>query len=641
MSRTTGGGGGGGVRNALSAACEGVPSTGSELPVSRAPEYREASLPGARAADSVSRTPSARPLEEGAAAARERVVRDESAFDLTSAMPPPSSGSEASVRAAPPLSAAMGTPVVPGAVTAAATAAAVVAGGLPAIHTYPRTYPLTSTSGLGARVLHVLRCDPAILVCPIWYGAAVADGRGRRFVYEVRDTWTDCLVMAVAVEEDVMQRLCRREAVLDVETLVLELTHVTTDGGLSWGARRGRVHGLAGRQLICYAIQFRQLRSAYVALCELFSRGVRRVHSLLAIHSQVQLLADQGDTEVRFQELFALIDEQYFGGHAAGSESMWFGFRWQAGWSGYRMAQQLHELATRLVKGAAEQMERFDEVVRAARAEAIERRHDEARRVSSNLHDRFVNIRQPTAGTLKAIIDILKYDDAGLEPLPDAAARPSRRTADSHAGSIDIDEVAGKVAEKLSLDSATPAPLALSAMPAPASAPPATIDLPEVKAIMAEPDFAERVRKSGVKVSSTKCLDVVRNLASGKLEKLAGVSLQWYDVWNHARSTCAHGKGEFGLLCCVCAVCNTKMTEEISYNEWVNPGRGADRRDIRAVPAHMIVTHTPFQCFQHRKLVENAVRASPDLSWMLAELEGSVVQRILVAAMIHQERARK
>ena len=103
------------------------------------------------------------------------------------------------------------------------------------------------------------------------------------------------------------------------------------------------------------------------------------------------------------------------------------------------------------------------------------------------------------------------------------------------------------------------------------------------------------------------------------------------------RAASAHGKGEFGLLCVICGICNTRMTDEESYNGWVNPS-GATRRDIKAVPANVVITHTLFQCFQYRRLAQAAAQGKPELQWLVAELDSNVVQRILVAAMIYQER---
>ena len=79
------------------------------------------------------------------------------------------------------------------------------------------------------------------------------------------------------------------------------------------------------------------------------------------------------------------------------------------------------------------------------------------------------------------------------------------------------------------------------------------------------------------------------------------------------------------------------MVDEITFNAWCNP-KGGSRRMISDVPATMIVTHTLFQCFQLRRLAQATAGSKPELQWMLKELDPGVVLRIIVAAMIYQER---
>ena len=149
----------------------------------------------------------------------------------------------------------------------------------------------------------------------------------------------------------------------------------------------------------------------------------------------------------------------------------------------------------------------------------------------------------------------------------------------------------------------------------------------------------ERVKASGVKVSKTPCYDIIRILASGLVARLQGITLAWYQLWNPARSACTHGRGEWGMQCAVCVLCNKKMTSEMAYNEWVNPGPTAkEKRSIQSVPPTINVTHTLFQCYFFRRAVQDAAKERADLAWMLIEMDAELVQRILVAALIYQER---
>ena len=313
------------------------------------------------------------------------------------------------------------------------------------------------------------------------------------------------------------------------------------------------------------------------------------------------------------------------------------------------MANRLFELAIRLGKDEASRLERFDEVIRSTRQDALARGVDDAYRVASSIHDRFVNIRQPTASTLKQIVDVLRYDSAGLEALPrevPVVPRGGRerplRGRDADANGADSDPLSeGLQGLQLSPpQTPQPPPLALASEQVPMP----TLEIPELRAIFAEAGFAERVKASGIKVSRSTCLDVVRLLASGLLPRLQSVTVAWHSSFNMARKpgTCTSGFGEWGLTCPVCCICNTRMTTEMTYGEWANPGpTAAERRELKNVPQHIIILHPLFQCYHVRRLAQQASKGRPDLAWMLTELEPEQVQRILVASMIYQERAGK
>ena len=518
--------------------------------------------------------------------------------------------------------------------------------GLPAPLTYAAGSSMPMTP---AMILSILHCDAGILACPIWYGAAPADGRVREFVYAVRRHWLVLLEFGAHTESDVVARRAVRAPILVVASLVVDLTHSTTDGGLSWGSRRARVHEGAGGELIYQTMVRRTLEEGYSSLTETFASAIRQVPALTTIHSSVQLHAERGHTADAMRYILDAVDGVYLSSRSVSTSAMWYGFTWSVGWSGYYMANRLFELAIRLGRDEALRLERFDEVVRSARQEALARGNDEAYRVASSIHDRFVNIRQPTASTLKQIVDVLRYDSAGLEALPAAASAPlhppprererERRLREREERGVH----AGGDADRLSEDMQG---LALEVpVLAAEQVPLATLEIPELRAIMAEPGFAERVKTSGVRLSrGALCLDVVRLLSCGLLPRLQNVKVPWHGVFNMLRRVgiCSHGVGEWGLICPICAVCNTRMTAEMSYTEWANPGpTSAERREIKDVPANVIITHPLFQCFHVRRLAQQVAKGRADLAWMLTELDSTQVQRILVASMIYQERAGK
>ena len=158
---------------------------------------------------------------------------------------------------------------------------------------------------------------------------------------------------------------------------------------------------------------------------------------------------------------------------------------------------------------------------------------------------------------------------------------------------------------------------------------------------MAEPGFAERVRVSGVRLTSrSPCLDVVRILASGMLPRLRGLRIEWHQLWNPARASALVCKGEWGRLCCMCAVANNRILDETTYADWTAiPADGSPARTMKDLPRTTISIHTLPQCYSLRQQAKKQAQEQPEAcGWMLIELDPFLVVRMLVAAMVYQER---
>jgi hypothetical protein len=460
-----------------------------------------------------------------------------------------------------------------------------------------------------------------------------------------------------------MARREYRQHVLTVEALVSLLSHPTTDGGMSWATRRGRVHEDGDCELLFLGVQVSDLRTAYNQLAELFDSAVHRVPQLESIHTSVRLLSQNCNSDVDFAEIMESIDESYFSEHAASSDQLWHGFRWRATWSAYYMVQQLLELSLKLQKPESNRMPRFREVVRAARSEAAERRNEECTRIIGKLHARFVNVAAQGVTTLKSLVDILREDDDSQEKLPEFhAARRGRGAVDAMLSDADLQSLAGKLSQRMHLSpppvvtAAPSAQLAAAANSAedgdrasetysltgPTALPPPTAENPELKAIMNEPGFEEQFKALGVKVTrKTPSVDACRILESDVLPRLRGVRVPWHDLANMNKCDCSDGKGEWGLECPICLVCNTRMKNECTFSSWVSPGAGQPTRTLGEVPRETVITHTLFQCFALRMLVERAAKERTELAWMTATIDNALMARMITAAVIYQQRRRR